>query len=650
MQKFLNFLINKPYLGCISLSIILTFFTELLYRRSFSSLFSFISENPLGFIFNVLLVLLPLSVGLLFKKRLFFYSITATIWIVLGITSFILKFYRVTPFNASDFRVISSTSKIINHYLNTFQLLLVIVILIAILALNIYLFKKTPKCYSYLSRSAVFFVATTLTLTILTPKTLAKFDDFGNLSDAYDRYGFAYCFSLSALDSGISKPSDYSVENVKNVVESIGNYPASYIKDETQQKPNIIFVQLESFFNVNKLNNISYSENPIPIFTELQETCSSGHITVPSIGAGTANTEFEIITGMNLDYFGPGEYPYSTILQTNSCESINFDLKNLGYSTHAIHNHIATFYDRNVVFSNLGFDTFTSLEYMQNTKFNPLGWCLDSVLTSQITDALNSTENQDFIYTIAVQTHGKYPDEVIDPTQHIKVSGDISETSLIPFEYYINQMQQTDNFLGSLITTLSSYDEPTVVVAYGDHLPGFNYDSADIKGDSVYKTPYIIWSNFGLSKTDKDLYAYQLTSEIQSRLGFSEGLLTNIHQEKSENSEYQKDLKMLQYDMLYGDNIAFGKSEPFKPTDLQMGVNTITLYSLKPFACSLYVNGSHFTDSSRVIINEKLCKTTFINSETLLVTDTTLNTGDVISVAQVDRSNNILSQTHCMIY
>ena len=75
------------------------------------------------------------------------------------------------------------------------------------------------------------------------------------------------------------------------------------------QKPNVIFVQLESFFDVNYLNGVSFSEEPVPVFSALKEECIHGYLTVPALGAGTANSEFEFITGMNLDYFGTGEYP-----------------------------------------------------------------------------------------------------------------------------------------------------------------------------------------------------------------------------------------------------------------------------------------------------------------------------------------------------
>ena len=123
---------------------------------------------------------------------------------------------------------------------------------------------------------------------------------------------------------------------------------------------------------------------------------SSGYYRVPSVGAGTANTEFETITGMSLRYFGPGEYPYKSILKETTCESAPYVLKKLGYTTHAIHNNEANFYARRTVFPNLGFDTFTSEEYMEEEDDqNPLGWVRDRVLTQSILDCLRSSEGSD---------------------------------------------------------------------------------------------------------------------------------------------------------------------------------------------------------------------------------------------------------------
>lgn len=134
-------------------------------------------------------------------------------------------------------------------------------------------------------------------------------------------------------------------------------------------------------FDPTLVNYLELSEDPIPNFRKLMKEYSSGYYKVPSVGAGTANTEFESITGMSLHYFGPGEYPYKSILKETTCESAPYVLKNLGYTAHAVHNNEANFYGRRSIFPNLGFDTFTSAEYMKDeNQKNPLGWTKDSVI------------------------------------------------------------------------------------------------------------------------------------------------------------------------------------------------------------------------------------------------------------------------------
>lgn len=91
------------------------------------------------------------------------------------------------------------------------------------------------------------------------------------------------------------------------------------------------------------MNYLNLSQDPIPYFRQLKEDYTSGYFRVPAVGAGTINTEFESITGMSLRYFGPGEYPYKTVLSEQTCESVPYVLKDLGYSTHVIHNNEATF-------------------------------------------------------------------------------------------------------------------------------------------------------------------------------------------------------------------------------------------------------------------------------------------------------------------
>lgn len=149
------------------------------------------------------------------------------------------------------------------------------------------------------------------------------------------------------------------------------------------------------------MKDVEFSGTVLPKLEWLYKSYPSGFLSVPSVGAGTANTEFEIISGMNLDDFGPGEYPYKTVLSHSACDSICYDLKQYGYTTNALHDNDGTFYDRNTVFPQLGFETFTSLEYMNNVETNEIGWAKDNVLISQIIEILTGSESRDFIYTIS---------------------------------------------------------------------------------------------------------------------------------------------------------------------------------------------------------------------------------------------------------
>ena len=167
------------------------------------------------------------------------------------------------------------------------------------------------------------------------------------------------------------------------------------------------------------------------------------------------------------------------MLPSKVCESVAYDLSELGYTTHALHNNYGTFYDRNRIFSHLGYDTFTSIEYMENVTFTPMGWAKDSILTGQIQKILDSTEGSDYIYAISVQGHGDYPSELpTGYTPSIKINNFFDKEKQTAFEYYVNQIKEMDDFIKELTDYLSQRDEQTVLVMYGDHLPGFEFDDS----------------------------------------------------------------------------------------------------------------------------------------------------------------------------
>ncbi|MDD3169086.1 MAG: LTA synthase family protein, partial [Eubacteriales bacterium] len=413
-----------------------------------------------------------------------------------------------------------------------------------------------------------------------------------------------------------------------------------------ERKPNVILLQMESFFDPTLMENIHFSSDPVPNFRELKEDYSAGFLTVPSIGAGTANTEFEIMSGMRVRFFGPGEYPYKSVLKDKTCETIAYDLKRLGYGTHAIHNHRGAFYGRNKVFSNLGYDTFTSLEYMNSVTKTPKNWAKDGVLIEEILAALNSTKSEDLIYTISVQGHGQYPATKVIENPDVTVTGIPVESEANAFEYYIQQVHEMDEFIGELIKVLNELDEPTVLAIYGDHLPGLPISDADLVNKNVYETQYVIWDNIGLEKQDKDLYAYQLAAEMLNQIGIHEGILTKYHQDHRQDTDYLANLKALQYDMLYGKSFVFGGTNPYEPTKMKMGVREIKVERVVEIGKEYYIKGQNFTPFSKISIDGKVLDTIFLGPTVLgLLEEVKPKDVSRMKVSQVEKNNEILSTT-----
>ena len=650
---------------CIALAVALNTAMEMLSRRSVWEGVQFLALHPVHFLCNILVVLLTLLLALLVKRRVFMLSLVSTIWLGLAIANFILLGYRTTPLAAIDFYILKPVFSILKIYLTPVQMILIVLAFAAVITGIVFIFIKAPK-HQALYRGALVSIAMTSLATFglihFSIQANATSTSFANLANAYRNYGFAYCFATSLLDTGISKPEDYSAEAMVSLAEDIERESEEEVSSsdqqgspadpaQSQQAPNVIMVQLESFIDPNRLEGFTYSENPVPVFTELKENYTSGYLSVPAIGAGTANTEFEVLTGMSLDYFGPGEYPYKTILQQSTCESIAYNLKELGFGTHVIHNNTGTFYDRHLVFPNLGFDTFTSLEYMNHVEKNPLGWAKDTVLTTEILQTLFSTEQRDFIYAISVQPHGKYPSVPLGDEQPITVSSTVlSEDELIPFSYYVNQVYEEDAFLRSLVQALETCAEPTILVLYGDHLPSISAAEDNMAKGDLLQTEYVIWDNIGLEEQDLDLEAYQLSASILKKLGIQSGFLNSFHQSFAETPRYQEYLELLEYDMLYGEKAVYGGSDGYRPTDMQMGIKPIALEQYRMLGSTLYVFGSEFTPYSRICINGDPADTVFISSGAIKADDLSLEEEDQITVAQVGEDGIFLSETDALSF
>ncbi|MCI9380049.1 MAG: LTA synthase family protein [Dorea sp.] len=655
MQPVYRFMNRISLVFHALLACMINYTIEAISRHSAVEAWNYMTETPVVFLYNSFMIFVTFSVVYLVKRRMFVRIIISVLWLALGVANGYMLMKRVTPFNAQDFKVAKDGITLINNYFNGVELVGLAVGISAVVIWVISMWRRGGQYSGKMHRLwalagvVVWFAIYGIVSDLAVEKRVVS-TYFGNIAFAYEDYGLPYCFMASVFNTGITEPNDYNEETIVKISNQ-----REMTKNETgrskEELPNIIFIQLESYFDVAEAEFFTTSEDACPNLHAMYENYSSGYFKVPSIGAGTANTEFEVLTGMNLRYFGPGEYPYKTVLKNRVSESAATALSALGYGTHALHNNGGNFYSRARVFNNTGFDSYTSKEFMNILQTTENGWAKDDILIQHIMDAMDTTEGQDFVFGISVQGHGDYPEEKVIENPKILVEGIEDEGIKNKWEYYVNQVYEMDEFAGNLVKAVEERQEPSVIVFYGDHLPTMGLKAEDLKGRYLYNTNYVIWDNIGLKKEDRNIPAYQIMSDVLDRLDIHSGTVFNYHQERRKTKNYLADLELLQYDILYGEQYVYDGKLPITEGHMVMGVRDVTLKNIIPHleeGYSLY--GENFTKSSRVYVNGERQKTTFLNNTRIDLPETELNEEDVIVVCQYGSSDTLFRKADEYIY
>ena len=636
-------------------AILINYIIEAMSRHSMMAAWEFSRVSTKAFLYNAFMIFVTFSIVYLFKRRAFTRLIISILWLVLGIVNGIMLSRRVTPFNAQDLKTVAEGLSLFTNYFSVKELVGIGAGAVLAVLFLIYLWKvvgKFKRKVNYLLAAAVVAASVggygVLTDYVIENRIVSTY--FANIAFAYQDYGLPYCFAASIFNTGISEPNGYTKEMVAEITND-GEMVKSTA--DTKKRPNVVIVQLESFFDTSEFKRLKTTIDPLPNLRKMAAEYSSGYCQVPSIGAGTANTEFEVITGMNLRYFGPGEYPYKTYLKERTAESVATAFKEFGYGAHAIHNHSGNFYSRAKVFDHTGFDTFVCKEFM-NFDMTPNGWAKDEVLLQHINDCLDSTEQQDFIFTITVQGHGSYPEKKVIDDPHLYAWGTESAKKNNQWTYYSNQVREMDIFAQNLVDMMDDRGEPAVVVFYGDHLPTLGLTEADMKSESLFNTNYVIWDNIGLEKKDGTIPTYQLVSEVMDRIGLHSGTIFNYHQARkndSDQADYLMDLELLQYDLLYGKKYAYGDTPVVIDGGIEMGKrDSKILYVSESLEGEYTVVGENFTKWTYVYINGDKQSRQFINENTLKLKKSHLKDWDIVTICQVGSSNTIFRTSEEYVY
>ncbi len=371
-----------------------------------------------------------------------------------------------------------------------------------------------------------------------TEKVLNKFGmSFDNSvlqSSNYKYNGFVNAFTINCFALKVSEPEGYSQQ-------TLSDYLAGYTGSEASSSPDVIVILSEAFFDVRTLKNTTFSQNPLVNYDDIisRDNCVSGMMYTTAHGGGTVRTEFEVLTGMTLDYLVNGTSPYLYV--TDPLETMVSVFKEQGYSTTGIHTYDGKFYMRNVAYPLLGFDKFISQdEIIQNYDVSyRRGYIRDEIFMDALIDTLETnTKTPNFIFGITMENHGGYdpsqPEDVI-----VEVKNDnMDESALASVTTYTQGVYYADLALKQLVDYIDSREKETVLVYFGDHLPALgayhaaynqagninisdDYDTDELK--FIYGAPYLVYSNYdvdyGVLETKNELSTYYLLPLVCNAIG-----------------------------------------------------------------------------------------------------------------------------------
>lgn len=408
----------------------------------------------------------------------------------------------------------------------------------------------------------------------------------------YAAHGFVSGFLYNLPTNAMPVPEGYGPERMaeiaakyQGVADRINTTRTASLDDT-----NVIFVLSESFSDPTRLNGVELSEDPIPRTRELMSSTTSGTMSALQYGGGTANVEFEVLTGQSTKLFAPQlSSPYQMLVSDyDEYPSAVGWFGSQGHRAIAIHPYITGLYKRRSVYQTFGFEDFIHDTTMAERELIDDGeFISDTSAYDEVELQIRKSDEPLMVNLVTMQNHGPYDDVYRDP---IGVTG-VSDSVRDRVGMYARGLAHADDALAKFLADLKKSDEKTVVVFYGDHLPGI-YDAAvekDNPDHELYETPFLIWSSQGTpartlpvtgpmhflpllyEAVDAPVPPYfamleRLRGEISALEGdraiTPEGETVAIEDLSPEAQDLLEEVRLVQYDFSIGDRYALDRMWP----------------------------------------------------------------------------------------
>ena len=356
-----------------------------------------------------------------------------------------------------------------------------------------------------------------------------------NLAQEYGQNGFILEFMLSAKRSFMLPPNGYGKEAVKNSALELG-YPENYdTADAPDILPNVIVIMNEAYWNTDNLTGIGFNADPLESVRKIMDQSGNLSMLSPHVGGGTANIEFEFLTGKNIVYYPPAAMVYQQFI-TQKHWSLAWYFRSYGYSATAIHPYFDWFWKRNSVYPLLGFENIYFNDGNLKHKDIKGRYISDKAVADEIIYNYEKfSENGGkpvFTFAVTMQNHGPYYAWYSGGDAVIKSLNELGEKSANIVETYAEGVRYASEAFLYITQYFENEKRPTYIVMFGDHAPSPVADMAEYyaigeNGEiteeviyNKYTTPLLVWTNVKDPETEekirniKTVTPQMLTGEI----------------------------------------------------------------------------------------------------------------------------------------
>ena len=320
--------------------------------------------------------------------------------------------------------------------------------------------------------------------------------------------GFLLNFTTAIRYSFVSEPDGYDADKVAQTARS---YRSQSVTDAGELPENLIFIMNESFADLTAaFPNLELSEDPLAFYHSLTENTVKGTMISPVTGGGTANVEFEYLTGDSLAFLPSSTVAYQLYLY-DGCPSLVSQAKDLGYHTIAFHPYLSSGWNRTSVYPWLGFDEVHFQEDVQDPQYIR-NYVSDLSDYEQLFRWTEESAGPTMIFNVTMQNHSGYSQGWNNLSGDVTVTGGAKPSSITT--QYFSLMKESDQAIQALVEHYSQVEEKTLIVFFGDHQPplgntffetlyGKKLDERDPEEvQQAYETPFFIWANYDIPEQD----------------------------------------------------------------------------------------------------------------------------------------------------